>query len=300
MKASIFALLLAFACTSSAQSWPAWVAQPQQSEDYITAVGMGKSRLAAKQAALAEIVTQLSIDVSTQQTQLLRKQNNLASDYFQQVTSVNSLPFTLTGVEELNSAEHVNLFALQLGVKKSDIVKTLKSDLSVLSRVSPSDKNTEQRFIWALQHSGLLSMAAKKLTVLEYLSEPQPTIRASLNSLLAEQASALNTVTCEVIGALNAHEIKSALNDALPHSGDTLLWMRPQLRWHYAHTQQTHSAKAVLSLSLTRSTSPFNVLLQHDLSAQHSATTRDGAKQKVIQNLVQQLKAPASEWLFDI
>ena len=300
MKTSLFVLLLAFACITSAQSWPAWVLQSQQSDEYITAVGIGESRLTAKQAALADIVTQLSVDVSTEQVQLSSKQNTQSTGYFQQTTSLSSLPFTLTGTEELNSAEQANLFALQLGVKKSVIVNTVKADLSVLFRVSPSDKNSEQRFIWALQYSCLLSDATKKLAVLEYLSVAQPLIRTRLNTLLTDQSSALNDVACDVVGALSAHEIKSALNDALPHSGNTQLWMRPQLRWYYANSKNSHSAKAILSLALTRSSSPFKVLLQHDLHAQETGATTNAAKQKVIQNLVQQLKAPPSTWLFDI
>ncbi|NYR13302.1 hypothetical protein HC000_12595 [Pseudoalteromonas sp. MIP2626] len=300
MKTSIFAILLAFACTSSAQSWPDWVLQPQQSDEYITAVGIGESRLAAKQAALAEIITQLSVDVSTLQVQSLTKQNNKSTSYFEQATTLSSLPFTLTGLEQLNAVAQNNLFALKMGVKKSVIVKTLKSDLSVLSRITPPEKNTEQRFIWALQNSGLLSQATKKLAVLEHLSGSELLIKSTLNNLLTEQSIAFNAVACDVIGAISAHEIKSALNDALPHSGDTQLWLRPQLRWQYAQTTTKHSAKAILSLALTRSTSPFKVLLQHDINAQESAATRENAKQKVIQNLVQQLKAPASQWLFDI
>jgi len=104
MKTSLFVLLLAFACITSAQSWPAWVLQSQQSDEYITAVGIGESRLTAKQAALADIVTQLSVDVSTEQVQLSSKQNTQSTGYFQQTTSLSSLPFTLTGTEELNSA----------------------------------------------------------------------------------------------------------------------------------------------------------------------------------------------------
>ena len=300
MKTSIFAFLIACAFICSAQDWPDWVIQPNKSDEYITAVGIGESRLAAKQTALADIITQLSVDVSTQQLQKLSKQNNQASSYFTQTTILTSLAFTLTGLEELNAIEQNNLFALRMGVKKSVLVQSLKSDLSTLSQLTPPTTNTELRFIWALQNSGELNIAIKKLAVLEHLSGPKLFIQSTLNNLLIEQGKALNAISCDVIGANNISEIKSALNNALPHSGDTRLWMRPQIRWQYAQSNNKYSAKAILTLALTRSSSPFKVLLQQDLFAQESAATQENAKQKAINNLVQQLKAPASQWLFDI
>ncbi|KAA1153877.1 hypothetical protein EU510_08790 [Pseudoalteromonas sp. FUC4] len=300
MKTSIFAFLIACAFSCSAQNWPDWVTQPQKSDEYITAVGIGESRLAAKQAALADIITQLSVDVSTQQIQKLTKQDNQSSNYFEQATTLTSLPFTLTGLEELDALEQNNLFALKMGVKKSILVKNLKSDLSKLSRIFAPKNNTEQRFIWALKNSGELNVATKKLAVLEHLSGPKLFIQSTLNNLLTEQAKALNAVSCDVIGANNISEIKSALNNALPHNGGTRLWVRPQIRWQYAKSNNKYSAKAILTLALTRSSTPFKVLLQQDLVAQESAATQEDAKQKATNNLVQQLKAPASQWLFDI
>ncbi|MET6760419.1 LPP20 family lipoprotein [Pseudoalteromonas sp. NCIMB_1079] len=300
MKTSIFAFLIACAFSCSAQNWPDWVTQPQKSDEYITAVGIGESRLAAKQAALADIITQLSVDASTQQTQKLTKQDNQSSNYFEQATTLTSLPFTLTGLEELDALEQNNLFALKMGVKKSILVKNLKSDLSKLSRIFAPKNNTEQRFIWALKNSGELNVATKKLAVLEHLSGPKLFIQSTLNNLLTEQAKALNAVSCDVIGANNISEIKSALNNALPHNGGTRLWVRPQIRWQYAKSNNKYSAKAILTLALTRSSTPFKVLLQQDLVAQESAATQENAKQKATNNLVHQLKAPASQWLFDI
>ena len=300
MKTSIFAFLIACAFSCSAQNWPDWVTQPQKSDEYITAVGISESRSAAKQAALADIITQLSVDVSTQQLQKLTKQDNQSSNYFEQATTLTSLPFTLTGLEELNALEENNLFALKMGVKKSVLVKNLKSDLSKLSRISAPENNNEQRFIWALKNSGELNVATKKLAVLEHLSGPKLFIQSTLNNLLNEQVKALNAVSCDVIGANNISEIKSALNNALPHNGDTRLWVRPQIRWQYAKSNNKYSAKAILTLALTRSSTPFKVLLQQDLVAQESAATQENAKQKATNNLVQQLKAPASQWLFDI
>lgn len=300
MKLGIFAILLVFAFNCAAQNWPNWVIQPQQSDEYITAVGIGESRLAAKQAALAEISTQLSVDVSTQQLQKLTKQNTQADSYFEQATTLSSLPFTLTGLVELKSLEKNNLFALKMGVSKSVLVKSLNSELTALSRLSVPKNNAEQRFIWALQNSAALEAAAKKLAVLEHLSGPNLSINSTLNYLLDEQALALNAVSCDVIGANDLSSIKSALNTALPQSGSVKLWMRPQIHWQYSQSNKDHSVKAKLTLALTRSQSPFTVLLQHELFAQESAATQENAKQKVINNLVQQLKAPASKWLFDI
>ncbi|GAB0109131.1 LPP20 family lipoprotein [Pseudoalteromonas distincta] len=300
MKISIFAFFIACVFSCSAQSWPDWVTQPQKSDEYITAIGIGESRLAAKQAAIADITTQLSIDASTQQLQKLIKQDNQASNYFEQATTLTSLPFTLTGLEELNALEKNNAFALKMGVKKSVLAKNLKSDLSKLSLISVPKDNNEQRFIWALKHGGQLNIATKKLAVLEYISGPQLLMQKTLNNLLSEQAKALNAISCDVIGANNISEIKAALNNVLPHSGNTRLWMRPQIRWQYAKSNNIYSAKASLTLALTRSSSPFKVLLQQDLFAQESAATQENAKQKAIYNLVQQLKAPASQWLFDI
>jgi hypothetical protein len=300
MKTSVFAFLVTFAFFCNAQSWPAWVTEVQKSDEYLIAVGIGESRLAAKQAALADITTQLSIDINTRQTQTLTKKDNTASRFFKQETTLNSLPFTLAGIEELHFVKQGNAFALKMGVKKSVLVATLKSDLSALSYLVPPAKDAEKRFVWALQNSHKLNLAVKKLAVLEHLAGLQQSIQSTLKHLLNEQSKALNAISCDVIGAFDVSEIKSALNDALPHSGDTQLWMRPQLRWQYAQNNNQHSAKATLTLALTQSSSPFRVLLQHDLHAQDSATTLENAKQKVIKNLVQQLKAPVSQWLFDL
>ncbi len=300
MNVGIFAILFILAFNCSAQNWPNWVIQPQQSIEYIAAVGIGESRLAAKQAAIAEINTQLSVDVTTQQLQKLTKKNTQADSYFEQATTVTSLPFTLTGLVELKSLQKNNLFAIKIGVKKSVLVKNLTSELAALSRLSVPKNSAEQRFIWALQNSKKLEDATKKLAVLEHLSGTNLSINTTLNYLLDEHAMALNAISCDVIGANDLSAIKSVLNTALPQSGSVKLWMRPQVHWQYAQSNKEHLVKAKLTLALTRSQSPFTVLLQHDLFAQESAATQENAKQKVINNFVQQLKAPASQWLFDI
>lgn len=300
MKTGIFAFLLACVFNCSAQSWPEWVIQQQQSNTHITAVGIGENHLAAKQAAVADIVTQLSVDVSTQQQHTLSKRNGRASENFDQTTTANGLALTLTGLEVNDSVERNGLFALKVSVEKLQLINTLSAELSALSSITPPQNSPEQRFIWALQNSNTFSLASKKLAVLEYLTGTEHSYRATLKQLLAEQTHALNNITCRVVGAQNMGGIKSALNDALPQAGNTLLWMRPQLRWQYARSGNDLSARAVLTLALTRSESPFTVLLQRDLFAQESAATQENAKQKVINNLVQQLKAPVSQWLFDI
>ncbi len=193
-----------------------------------------------------------------------------------------------------------DLFALQVGVKKVALVKTLQDDLAALSRLSAPQSDAEQRFLWALQNSGRLEVAAKKLAVLEHLSNADSPFRPRLNNLLDERSRAFQAISCKVVGANNISTIKSALHSALPQSGSIELWMRPQVQWHYAQSNQNHFVRAKLTLALTRSQSPFKVLLQHDLLAEESDSSQHKAKQKVINNLVQQLKAPASDWLFDI
>lgn len=299
MKTNIFALLVACVFNCAAQSWPDWVTKSHKSDEYITAVGIGESRLAAKQAALADITTQLSVDVNTQQLQTLKKQNNRVNNYFEQTTRLTSLPITLTGLEELNSLNQNNLFALKVGIKKATLIANLQTDLETLHQIVAPKKNVERRFIWALQVTGKLNLASKKLALLEHLSGSKPFIKSTLNKLLKAHSLALDAVACDVIGANNISQIKSALNDALPHSGSTRLWVRPQLQWQFAHTNDKYLAKANLTIALTRSASPFKVLLQHDISAQESGSTREIAKQSVINNLVKQIKAPASQWLFD-
>ncbi len=299
MKTSIFAFLVGCVFNCSAQSWPDWVTKSHKSDKYITAVGIGESRLAAKQAALADITTQLSVNVNTQQLQTLKKQNNRVNNYFEQTTSLTSLPITLTGLEELNSINQNNLFALKVGIKKATLIANLKSDLEGLERIDIPKNNVEQRFIWALQKSEELNLASKKVALLEHLSGPKPFIKQILNKLLNEQSIGLGAIACDVIGANNISQIKSALNDALPHSGSTRLWVRPQLRWQYAQSDNAYLAKANLTIVLTRSVSPFKVLLQHNISAQESASTQEIAKQNAINHLVKQIKAPASQWLFD-
>ena len=284
MKTSLFACFLAFTCSCAATDWPNWVSQPLKSDDYITAVGIADNRTAAKQAALADIVTQLSVDVNTQQLQLLIKTEAKASGYFEQITTVKSLPMTLTGIKELNFSQQDRKFALQIGVKKTDIVSALTSDLLVLSRLSPPNENIEQRFIWALQNTEVLSQASKKLAIVEHLSGPAVSTRSTLEYLLTQQSEALAAIACEVIGATTDHEIISALNSALPHSGSTQLWMRPQLRWQYAKKNNHHSAKGFLTLALTQNSNPFKVLLKHNIIAQGRALTREKAKQDVIKN----------------
>ncbi|MDX1729047.1 MAG: LPP20 family lipoprotein [Pseudoalteromonas tetraodonis] len=299
MKLCSFAFLLVFAFNCSADTWPDWVTSSNKDDEYITAVGIDKSRSAAKQAAIADITTQLSIDVNTRQLQTLKKQNNRVNNYFEQTTSLTSLPVTLTGLEELNSVNQNNLFALKVGIKKATLIANLQSDLEALHQIVAPQKNVEQRFIWALKMTGELNLASKKLALLEHLSGSKPFIKSTLNKLLQAHSFALDAVACDVIGANNISQIKSALSDALPHSGSTRLWVRPQLQWQFAHTNGKYLAKANLTIALTRSVSPFKVLLQHDISAQESASTREIAKQSVINNLVKQIKAPASQWLFN-
>jgi hypothetical protein len=299
MYKSIFAILLAFAYSTSVWAWPNWVTQLPQDSEYLVGVGVGDSRIAARQAAIAEIVTQLSIDYRVEQTQMLTKRLGKADSQFKQVSLLKSLPFTLEGIEELKFFQQDADFALLLGIKKNQLIKSLQTDLAILHHITQPDGDAERQFIWALQQSETFLLLNKKLRVLTLLAGEQPKIKQRLEHLLDIQNKALQAVSCDVIGNSNYSLIKSALNNALPHSGKTRLWMRPNLKWKFATKGKQTLAKARLTLKLMRSQSPFSVLIQHDIEAQAKGSSREAAKAKAIKKLLGQLSAPASVWLFD-
>lgn len=300
MKAIYIAFLLSFSGNSIANHWPDWVTQQQLNDEYLIAVGIGDSREVAKQAALADIATYLNVEVKTHQSQLHRKHGQSVQSTFEQATSITSLVMNFVGVEERRVFKSDVSTALEVVIKKSNVIDTLKSELEDLSRITVPQNSDENRFIWALKYGGSLSTARKKLAVLEYLSGHKSELKPLLLGLINEQARALANVSCQIIGSSTDHQIISALNSALPQTGETLLWMRPQIRWQYARGPNEHLAKASLTLQITRTTSPFYVLIEHTLEAKNSGPSRESAKENVINELVQQLKKPASQWLFSI
>jgi hypothetical protein len=299
MYKSIFAILLAFAYSTSVWAWPDWVTQHQQDSEYLVGVGVGDSRSAARQSAIADIVTQLSVDYRVEQTQILTKRQGKADSQFTQVSQLKSLPFTLEGIEELEFFQQDAEFALLLGIKKSQLIKSLQTDLAILQHITSPTGDVERQFMWALQQSETFLLSTKKLSVLTLLAGEQPKIKQRLEQLLTQQKQALQAVSCDVIGNSHYSLIKSALNTALPHSGKTRLWMRPNLKWKFATKGKLALAKARLTLKLMRSRPPFSVLIQHDIEAQAKGSSREVAKAKAIEKLLGQLSAPASVWMFD-
>lgn len=300
MKAICTAFLLLFSGSSIANYWPDWVTQQQLNNEYLIAVGIGDSRKAAKQAALADIATYLNVEVKTHQSQLNRKIGQHVQSSFEQATSITSLVMNFVGVEEKRVFKSDTSIALEIAIKKSNVINSLKSELEELSRITVPQNSDENRFVWALKYSDSFSTARKKLAVLEYLSGHKSEFKTLLLGLMNEQANALANVSCQVIGSSTDHKIISALNSALPQTGETLLWIRPQIRWQYAQGSNEHLAKANLTLQITRTTSPFYVLLEHTIEVKNSGLSRESAQENVINELVQQLKKPASQWLFSI
>ncbi|MCL1059519.1 LPP20 family lipoprotein [Shewanella gelidimarina] len=298
MIKSLFAFL-AIAFSSSVYAWPEWVTHTPQYDDFIVGVGTGSDRIAARDAALSEIVAQLSVDYRVEQTQTLSTNNSHTETNFKQSSQMNSLPFTLEGVQELKAAQLDNESALLLGIKKSTLIANLENELAVVSRLSKPPSLPTQKFIWALHYGETLELANKRLRVLNLLGGENAEVSHQLESFQRERRHALDAISCKVIASNELTTIKSALSLSLPQSGNTELWVKANLKWKHAKRGSQRQAQANLQLTITETESPFRVLHQRHLVAEGTGSSTAMAKSAALQRIETQVQAPISKWMFD-
>jgi hypothetical protein len=299
MIKSVFTSILVFAFSASVYAWPVWVTHPPQYNDFIVGVGVGSDRIAARDAALSEIVAQLSVDYHVEQTQLLSTENSHAISNFKQSSQMSSLPFTLEGVQELKTAQFDSESALLLGIKKSTLIANLTSELTVVSRLSPPPSLPAPKFIWALHYGSTFDLASKRLRVLNLLGGDNAELSHQLEYLMRERRHALDAMSCQVIASHELAAVKSVLSNSLPQSGNTPLWVKANLKWKYANRGSQRLAQANLLLTITETQSPFRVLHQRNLVTEGTGSSTKMAKSIAMQQLEIQVQAPISNWMFD-
>lgn len=299
MIKSLFTFILVFAFSFSVYAWPVWVTHSPQYDDFIVGVGIGSDRIAARDAALSEIVAQLSVDYRVEQTQHLSTENSHAVSNFKQSSQMSSLPFTLEGVQELKAAQLDNESALLLGIKKSTLIANLANELAVVSRLSNPPSQPTQKFIWALHYGSTFDLANKRLRVLNLLGGENTELSHQLESLMRERRQALDAMSCQVIASHELAAVKSALSSSLPQGGNTPLWVKANLKWKYANRGSQRLVQANLLLTITETQSPFRVLHQRNLVTEGAGSSAEMAKSIAMQQLETQVQAPISNWMFD-
>ncbi|WP_394129028.1 hypothetical protein [Shewanella maritima] len=299
MMLRVIACVLAISLPLTVNATPEWVLNPPQNEEYILGVGVGSDRAEAKSAALSEIVSQLSIDFSVKQVQLISANDAVADVRFKQSSQMSSIPFSLEGIEELNSAKDEQQFALLLGIKKTTLIAGLHNRLTILSRLSPVKQNPNKRFIWALSYGQELDDANRRIRVLDLLGEDTSSYVALLTPLLKERRTALDLVTLRVIASQELAPIKSSILKSLPQTGESVLWLKANLTWKYDKQSVKPKVLANLHLTITEPEPPFKELYRHTLTAQATASSVKKAKQSAIDQLQTQVKSPISQWMLD-
>lgn len=294
-----FAFVMAITFSVSVYAWPEWVMHSPQYDNFIVGVGIGSDRIAARDAAMSEIVAQLSVDYKVEQTQVITSENGHAENKFKQTSSMNSLPFTLEGIEELNFAQSDNEIALLLGINKSTLISNLTNELAVVLRLSNPPLQPSQKFIWALHYGSILDLANKRLRVLNMLGSDTQKLSNRLDFFMLERRQALEAVSCQVIASHELAVVKSALGSSLPQAGDTSLWVKANLKWKNAKRGSQHLAQANLLLTITENQSPFRVLHQRHLVTEGSGSSTEMAKSNAMQKLETQVQTPISNWMFD-
>ena len=288
-------LLLLLAC-KLAFAWPEMDMQKFKDNGYIVGIGVAESRVSAKSAALAEIVSQLSVNVRVSQTHSNLKRNSATETVFKQKLEVTSLPFELVGVEEIDSSSNKNNIAVALGVKKGLLVSSLKDELNFLSKMSLPDSSVQYRFIHALENQAELNRAAKILPVLELLDGEQSKLSSTLSRLQADFEQALNQVSSQVIDNSSPSELIAAIDNKFKWNGKTLIWVKPQLNWRYASGNQIKHVQAHLAIKFTQTVSPFSTLKEYSIIVTASGDTIESAKDAAIKQLVNIVNRPIRQW----
>ncbi|RYV02380.1 hypothetical protein SOPP22_10015 [Shewanella sp. OPT22] len=288
-------LLILLTC-KLAFAWPEMDMQQFQDNGYIVGMGVAESRAGAKNEALAEIVSQLSINVRVNQTHSNVKRNSTTETVFKQQIGISSLPFELVGVEEIDSSSNKNNIAVVLGIKKAHLINSLKDELNFLSKISLPDSSVQYRFIHALENQAELNRAAKILPVLELLDGEQRKLSSTLSRLQTDFQQALNQVSSQVIDNSSPSELIAAIDNKLKWSGKTLIWVKPQLNWRYASSNQIKHVQAHLAIKFTHTVSPFNTLKEYSIITTASGDTIESAKEAAIKQLVDIVNRPIRQW----
>ncbi|MCL2916286.1 LPP20 family lipoprotein [Shewanella corallii] len=292
----LLALLL---ISGKAFAWPDWVLQPAQNEQQLVGVGIGQTRVEAKELAMAEIVTQLSVRVETEQSQLLAKSGDQSRQEFRQQTRLSSLPFELFGVQEINSAQQEQQVAVMLAVDKSAMAITLADQVeALLDSYSQMSGDPVKGFVAAVKQMGLIPLGRNYLAAMRGLGYPNEAQELRHKALSEEILAAKSRVSVEVIGSKQHQQIYSYLATGFTASAnaETRLWLRPELKWRTAKQAGRVVARADLQLSYQYPQSPFTVVHRQSLSADGVAFSQAQAKEQALNAIIEQLKQPPSEW----
>ncbi len=265
-------------------------------DGYIVGLGVADNRADAREIALAEIVTQLSVDIKVSQSQYNEKRGSFTTSHYKQQIDSSSLPFELVGIEEIKSASQDQQAAVLMGIKKQRLINSLYRQVSNVNSLELPDAKAENRFIFALEHKSELLRIEKMTRVLEVLDGKKPELQSRLDELTHSHARVLRQASCRIIGRSVHKSIVGALNNALRCNGGNTLWVQPQLNWRYSGQNNLTFAQANLIIKFTRTVSPFNTLKEYGFVATASGTSKSMARDAAIKQLITFLNRPVHQW----
>ncbi|MCL1077296.1 hypothetical protein D5R81_04740 [Parashewanella spongiae] len=282
--------------TNFAFAWPEWDMQKQEFDGYIVGQGVADSRVNAHKAALAEIASQLSININVSQTLKISKSGSTSDSEFKQKIQTTSLPFDLVGVEEIKTSSKGQQTAMLLGIKKEHLIGSLYGELSGLNRLAIPDASVEQQFIHALEHEQELHRSTQILQVLEALDGKQLKFRSELKKLKQHHQQALKQISCQIINNSIPKNVVAAIDNRLKCNGAKVIWVQPQLNWRYSDSGHIKYVEASLHIKFTHSIHPFNTLKEYNIVATSSGRSMETAKDEAINRLVIILNRPIRQW----
>ncbi|WP_133407938.1 LPP20 family lipoprotein [Parashewanella tropica] len=295
MSKYLFGIAL-FLCSHSSWAWPEWVTTNSAKPEYITGVGVGASRAEAENAALAEITAQLLVQVNTNTSQWLEKNNQQTTNQFTQRTQTKTLPFKLVGIESLNSSTKRNQFAVQIGIKKRRLIQVIDSELVNLKHLSVPESHIEQQFVWVVENQGKLARHADLVDIYQMLSGSQSTYRILLAKVTQQFNRVWRNLSCRVVTDSETAQFQTHIERQLPCGGNHEIWIRPNIQWKHATAHGYKHAKASFIIQFMQASDPFLPIKTYQFEVMAKAKSIQKAKGIAIKQLSSQLQQPISLW----
>ena len=228
-KLWLFFLVLASSLLTGCQSTPKspdWFTKPQQSDNqYLYAVGRGRSLSQAKKVAINQINEQLWTQVQSQNSQReIYRESNGDSNY-QNLVDANiqtkSARLTLTGVE-YNKVENSDVgYFVQARVKRETVREQLKRELKGINQAATNEITKLQHsdlLVWYLTNRAAMQKKEDAMVRIAMLSAVEPNASYStegIDSLISKVSEVKDSLLIKVIAEPNDKNMTSFISDAL-------------------------------------------------------------------------------------
>lgn len=295
-------LLVALSYSVLAQEPPDWIYNTSTSSVQLEAVGSGSSLRAAKSAAVAEIIAQVSQSVSVKSLSVLEKRQDQTSQRFKQSMSTQTLAIDINDVavgKQFFDKSSGTLY-VKARIKKVELIRFLEDELTPLNELTfPEYSSSANQVLWSLKYKASNEYGLRVERALNALGAGKPNSKKRLLDNLSAVANVWQNYGVRVIADSSLQSLSGVITQHIPTATEATLWLQLKPSFKIRQQHNTYQQKLDLSIELTQPRSPFKTYRQKNISVIGSGESESQAKENALQQVHTILDTPIQNWFFE-